>query len=598
MKLTITHRRLLMVLLVTVTVAAAIALMANLLGTHGWRWTEVLMLLLFACTTPWVALGCWNALIGFLILHGVRDWLVRVAPFAANLRHDTPITARIAVVMPVYNEDPQRVLQRLQAVANSLDATGEADRFEFFLLSDSRDENIAAEEQARFAKWQAQDRRPQRLHYRRRSDNSGRKAGNIWDFCEKWGARFDYMLVLDADSVMSGRAILRLARLLQSNPGIGILQTLVVGLPAATPFARIFQFGMRQGMRPYTVGSAWWQGDAGPYWGHNAMIRLAPFRIHCKLPRLPGKPPLGGDILSHDQVEAVLMQRAGFAVRVLPVEDGSYEDNPPTLLDFIQRDLRWCQGNLQYLHLLGRRGWPLLGRVQLTLAVLMYTAAPCWLGFLLLGLGQAVFTEPLLENELSAPSLGLFTGMMIMVFAPKIFGVLDLLLNPVRRAAYGGAGRIASSSLLEMLFSILLGPVVALAQTLFIAGLPFGKQIRWETQQRDAYTLDLGTALAGLWPQMLVGVMATLSLAGASPILLPWAAPVLIGLLLAIPMAWLTASPGWGRRLRQRRLCVMPEELMPPQELSALGLELAPVEPDTSAALAATLPAQLEVSRR
>ncbi len=93
---------------------------------------------------------------------------------------------------------------------------------------------------------------------------------------------------------MAPSDILRLVRIMQANPCLGILQSLVVGLPTASPFARAFQFGMRLGMRSYTLGSAWWQGECGPYWGHNALLRVAPFREHCVLPRIAGPPAPGG----------------------------------------------------------------------------------------------------------------------------------------------------------------------------------------------------------------------------------------------------------------------------------------------------------------
>ena len=217
--------------------------------------------------------------------------------------------------MPVHNEDPARVIRHLEETVASLDATGEAAAFEIFLLSDTQDRPIAAAEVAAFSRWRERTPMPARLHYRRRLDNHGQKTGNLWDFLERHGKRFDHMLVLDADSVMSGAAILRQVRIMEGHPGIGILQQLIVCLPNFGPFPRIFQFGMRHAMRAYTVGSAWWQGDCGPYWGHNALIRIAPFMAHCRLPVLPGGPPLGGRVLSHDQVEAVLMRQAGWEVR-------------------------------------------------------------------------------------------------------------------------------------------------------------------------------------------------------------------------------------------------------------------------------------------
>ena len=186
------------------------------------------------------------------------------------------------------------------------------------------------------------------------------------------------MLPLDADSLMSGDQIVRLTRMMQAHPKIGILQSLVVGMPSSSAFARIFQFGMRHGMRSYTMGQAWWVGDCGPFWGHNALVRIKPFHEQCDLPMLPGKPPLGGHVLRHDQVEATLMRRAGYEVRVLPEERGSWEENPPTMLEFARRDVRWCQGNMQYLKLLDLPGLYPMSRFQLVWAILMFIGIPAW----------------------------------------------------------------------------------------------------------------------------------------------------------------------------------------------------------------------------
>ncbi len=576
MNIDIKYRRLLIALLVGGTVATAIGLMAKLLSYDGWSVSDSVMVLLFAMTTPWVALGFWNSLIGLILVHSDKNWLATVAPFTRSTATDSEqISSRTAVVMPVYNEDTERVFNRLRVVLQSLDATDHGDRFELFLLSDSTEDDIVREEQRRFAELKTRNPHPQRIHYRRRTSNSAGKAGNVWDFCQHQGDNFDYMVVLDADSVMSGQAVARLVRNMQANPQIGILQTLAVGLPSDSPFGRIMQFGMRQGMRPYTVGSAWWQGPAGPYWGHNAIIRLEAFRAHCRLPRLPGGPPLGGHILSHDQVEAVLMHRAGYEVWVLPVEDGSFEESPPTLTDFLGRDLRWCQGNMQYLRLLNMRGLRPLSRVQLGLAILMYLAAPAWLGFLLLGFGQVIAAgnDGLLRDPASvALGFGIFTGMMGLTLAPKIMGFLDLTLRSEGRRAYGGRIRIGFNALIELVASILVGPIVAVTQTLFLAGLPFGKRIAWNAQARDAYTLNGKQALRALWPQLLLGIVGTLLLANAAPASLPWATPILLGLLLAVPFALLTSSPSFGNLMSRFKVCATPEELRPPPEVAALGL--------------------------
>jgi membrane glycosyltransferase len=508
---------------------------------------------------------------------------------------------RIAIVMPVHDEDPASVFRSLRATVASLDATGRSRAFDIFLLSDTQDERLASAERTLFAAWKRSDRRPGRLHYRRRLEKSGFKAGNLRDFCNRWGRTYDFMIVLDADSALSGAAILRLVGLMQANPKLGILQTLVVGLPSMGAFTRMFQFGMRHGMRAYTMGSAWWQGDAGPYWGHNAIIRLAPFIEHCRLPRVPGRPPLGGEVLSHDQAEAVLMRRAGWEVRVLPIEDGSFETNPPTLLDFIKRDLRWGHGNIQYARLLDLAGSNRWCRLHMLLAVLMYTWSPCWLGFAALALVQLLSPElglppGVLLTELAglpigglpALSLTLLIVVVASIWAPKLFGVLQAVSDRTERQKYGGAIKLLSGAGVELCFSILLAPVMMVAQTTFLAALLCGRPQGWTSQRRRNRRVSPGDAARELWPQTLVGATVALLLLALSPSALLWAAPILAGLLLAIPFAVATTSPSLGRLLVKARLCAIPEELSPPPEVRAVCGWLSAVDARSGSAENAT----------
>ena len=575
-------RRAIFFALVGATMLVACAAFATAFLKDGLTAIEIALLVLFAANLPWLTIGLWNSLFGWALLRRADGGLTGIVPLAGP-DHPPPLAGGVALVMPVHDEDPQAVLSALRVTLASLDATGRSARFDVFVLSDTRDDAIAAAEERLFAGLKRADPRPERLHYRRRRTNTGFKAGNIRDFCERWGSGYGLMIVLDADSVMSGAAILRLVGLMQANPRLGILQTLVTGLPSASAFTRIFQFGMRHGMRVYTAGSAWWQGDAGPYWGHNAIIRLAPFIRHCHLPDVPGEPPLGGPVLSHDQIEAVLMRKAGWEVRVLPVEDGSYEANPPTLPDFTKRDLRWCHGNMQYTRLLGIAGRNRMGRLQMILAILMYTSAPCWLAFCLLGLAQAaaaplglspavVIAEPSWlpgPDGLALVGGALFFAVVGMSWAPKLLGLGQALADSAARRSYGGAGRLVAGGILELMFSMLLAPVVATAQTAFLARLLLGRRLKWRAQKRASRTVSWSEAAGRLWPQALLGLTLLFGLLATLPDALWWATPVIAGLLLAVPFSVLTARPALGRWLVRWRLCATPEELAPPPEVRA-----------------------------
>lgn len=550
--------------------------MARLLGGDGFGPADGVLLACFAAMLPWNVLGFWNAAVGWWLLQRGDDAAAGATPVALSEPQN-----RLAVVMPVFDEDPERVMRHLESTVASLEAAGTAVSFEVFLLSDTRAPAIAAAEEALFAGWRARSAQPDRLHYRRRSDNHGHKTGNLWEWLDRRGREFDLMLVLDADSVMSGTAVLRLLRIMHARPGIGILQQLIVGLPNLSPFPRLFQFGMRHGMRAFTAGSAWWHGDCGPHWGHNAMIRVAPFMAHCRLPMLPGGPPLGGRVLSHDLAEGVWMRRAGWQVRVLAEEDGSYEENPPTLSDFIKRDLRWCQGNWQYLHLVGRPGLHPFGRLQLWLAILMYVSGPAWVLFSLVGFARAILTGLGLGDPPGPTLLGqpapwegwaLLAAMMVIVFAPKLAGVAHVLAASRLRMAYGGAFRVALSALAELLFSLVLAPIVAVAQTIFVGGMALGRTIGWDAQQRDARSLGWLEAWRGLWPQTLIGVL----LGGAVWLLAPpgaqpWAILFCGPLVAAVPFAVVTSWAGWGRWLARYGIGAIPEEIEPTPVIVASG---------------------------
>jgi membrane glycosyltransferase len=354
--------------------------------------------------------------------------------------------------------------------------------------------------------------------------------------------------------------VARLVRIMEASPEIGILQGLVVGEASDSLFTRIFQFGMRNGMRSYTLGSAWWQGDCGPFWGHNAVIRMVPFQRHCKLPTLSGKGPLSGPIMSHDQVEAALMRRAGYEVRVLAEEDESFEINPPSLPAFIKRESRWCQGNMQYFRLLGMPGLPPATRVQLLLAILMYLNAPAWILFISVGAATAVASTDFGAIPLTL-GLAQFAVVMAMNLMPKIMGVGQSLSRNRSAASYGGRARIVAGAILEFLFSMLIAPCVAFALTICCIGLVFGHKIRWGSQRRASAYLSLREAARTLWPQTLFGVGLAAVLAVYAPWALAFGALIVTPLALAIPLASFSTWPAFGQWTQRVGLFGIPEEM-------------------------------------
>jgi membrane glycosyltransferase len=536
-------------------------IMVDVLAARGWSYASALFLLLFLVGLPWTLIGFWNSAVGFVILRLTSDPVEYTNAALRLTPQDSPITTRTAICLAVRHEDVAQVFVRLDSMIRNIAATPWADAFDFHLLSDSARPDIVAAEEKAFAELAAGHPRAAFLHYRRRAVNAGFKAGNLHEFAVREQGRYDQMIVLDADSVMSAAAMLRLVRAMQANPLLGILQTLVVGQPSGSAFTRVFQFGMRQSMRTQTVGSAWWQGPAGPYWGHNAIIRIRPFVDHCVLPVLPGRGPLSGQVLSHDQVEAAMIRGAGFEVRVIADEFESWEENPPNLPDFIKRDLRWCQGNMQYLKLLRMPGLNPMGRFQLFNAIMMYAGAPA--GLLMLLAGLAMIGDGSHSSAPATLAFGLYFVMLGLGFAPRMLGTLDIMLQPARRRLYGGGLRLLAGGFLDLLFSLFLGPIMMISQAMFVGGLIFGRRVIWEAQNRDKRVVRLGEALRGLWPQALFGLAVAGILITYAPNVLPWAALTILPCLLAVPFTCLTAGRGLGRFFVRHRICAIPDEYAP-----------------------------------
>lgn len=586
--MTSTQRRIVFSALVLLTMVFLIGLLTVSFSKGGISFAEWVMLFCFVVTLPWTVIGFWNAVIGFILLRSSSNPARQVFPASGEIIGDEEIIASTAIAMCIRNEDVEQVSRNLNAMIARLVASGNADRFHVYVLSDSSFEDVIKCEEVAIARLKENWHGTLEVTYRRRSENPGFKAGNIRDFCERWGENHDFMLTLDADSVMSASTILRMVRIMQKNDNLGILQSLVVGLPSDSGFTRVFQFGMRLGMKSYTIGSAWWQADCGPYWGHNALIRLEPFIQHCHLPKLRGEGPLSGWVLSHDQVEAVYMRRAGFECRVLAEESGSYEENPPHILEFIRRDLRWCHGNMQYFKLLGEKGLLLTSRVQLVLAILMFTGSPAWMMFVAVATAGFLLPEFNVDIHAYGPGYLLFGIIMMMIFAPKIASVVDVLMDRDLRKRFGGGLYVSISVLTETVFSMMLAPIMAIANTIFLFNLfVLGKAKGWLEQSRRTEALPVSIVTAHLWPQMLFGMVgfAAVFYVGLDG----WVSyliclPVFVGPLLAVPFGVSSSSPLIGRLAARVGLWQIPEEEEPAVIIRALDLPALAMRDEVTAA--------------
>jgi membrane glycosyltransferase len=508
------------------------------------------MLLALAGISPWIGLATANALIGLPIRLIAKDPTAAVLP--GFRRVPGPPASRTALAVCLRNEEMAAVIPPLEPLLTELPAA----HFDLWFLSDTADEPHRSAEDAAIAALRA--RHPghaARIHLRRRERNTGFKAGNVTEFLENEGAAYDFLLCLDADSRMTPLAVARLVATMEASPRTAILQQLIVGRPAATPFPRLFQFGMRAGMRIWATGQAWWQQARGPYWGHNALIRVAPFRAHGRLEALPD----GSTILSHDQVEAVRLQNAGWGVWGVPEEEGSLEGNPPALPEFLARDLRWAEGNMQYLALLRAPGLDLAARWQLLQAVLLFVCAPLWaVVFLAAALIAATGG---FDAAPAGALLGVSALVWLLLHAAKLAGFVEMLVRPDRAAAYGGRGRFAEGALAELAFSAVLQPIRVVHQTGFLLALPFGVRMGWKPQNRADRGVSWWDAARLLWPHTLIGGLAMGFVAATAPWALPLALLWAGGLLLAIPFCVLTTDPRLGRWLAARGLAATPEEV-------------------------------------
>ncbi len=553
-------------------------------GVTTLKWT---LLALFVLNFSWIALSFASAIVGFGALLSRRG----VPPLPTTLEQKT------AVVMPIYNEAPSRVFAALQTIYEDVQATGLGEHFDWFFLSDTTNPDVWIAEERAFIGIRRRLGPKARIFYRRREKNVGRKAGNIEDFVSRWGGAYAHMVVLDADSLMTGPTIVRLAAAMEADPDSGIIQTLPLIINRNTLFARVQQFAARIYGPVIAVGLSCWMGRDGNYWGHNAIIRTEAFARHCGLPDLRGRPPFGGHILSHDFVEAALIRRAGYAVYMMPTLGGSYEESPPSLIDLSIRDRRWCQGNLQHSRVLFARGLSWASRQHFLTGIFGYLTSPLWLLQLLVGIVivfQASYFKPeYFTSEFALfptfprfdaeRSLELFALTMGILLAPKFFGLLVAIYEPETRRGSGGVIMLLISTLFEIVLSALLAPIMMLIQTGHVVHIVFGFDTGWDPQRRDDGSVPFIDIVRRHRSHMALGALSLVAGLLISPSLVAWLSPTIAGLILAIPISGLTSQRWLGLVFRRAGVLVTPEETTTPpiaKRGKALSKALARVEDD------------------
>jgi len=580
------RRRFLLLILVLTPALVAASVMGSLLPQRGTTILEASIIFVYCVLFIWISLGFWTALAGFWTLLKKDD---RFAVTRSRGELDAPIRPHVktAILFPVCNEDPERIMAGIQAVWRSLARLGAADRFDIHILSDSNDPDRWVQEEAAWNRLCTELSAHGHIFYRRRRVNLKRKSGNVADFCRRYGAHYTYMIVFDADSVMAGETLIRMVRIMERRRNVGILQTAPACTGRETLIARAQQFANRAYGPMYAAGlHHWFLGDA-QFWGHNAIIRVKPFIKHCALSRLPGKPPLGGDILSHDFVESALMRRAGYSVWLAYDLEGSYEEVPPNLLTELKRDRRWCQGNLQHLRLVFTRGIFPGHRALFLNGVMAYGSALLWFLFLALATAAAV-SEALIQPDYFTPAKSLFpvwpvwdptpallllAGTAMVLFLPKVCALLLALIKG-RRKQFGGFFALCGSIMTEVVLSTLLAPVRMLFHSKYVFLTLLGMGIGWGTQQRD----DEGT---GFWEALrfhgggtLLGLIWGAALFQINRVFFWWSSPLVFSLLLSIPVSMLTSRAELGRLYRKMRIFTTPEEVRQPREYEDINTYL------------------------
>lgn len=576
------RRTILTVLTLGQTVLATWSMMA-VLPYHGTRPMEIAILVLFAILFFWVSAGFWTAIMGFALLisghdhHAISNTASPDAPIADD--------ARTAIVMPICNEDVDRVFAGLRATYASLERTGELGHFDFFVLSDSSNPDLRVAEMDAWLRLCSEFGAFGRVFYRWRRLRLKRKSGNLADFCRRWGSQYRYMVVLDADSVMSGECLKRLMQLMEANPRAGIIQTAPHASGRETLHSRIQQFANRVYGPLFTAGLHFWQLGEAHYWGHNAIIRVAPFIRHCSLGRLKKRGLNNLEILSHDFVEAALMRRAGWSVWIAYDLPGSHEEMPPNLLDELQRDRRWCQGNLINSRLLLAEGLHPAHRVVFATGIMAYVSAPLWFLFLMLSTMLLAIQTLVPPQYFVIPyqlfpvwpewnhqwAVMLFTATAVLLFAPKILSVLLLWTHDARN--FGGRLRVAISALTEAVYSALLAPIRMLFHTRFVTTTLAGLEIKWTSPARENAETTWGDALRKHGWHTLFGVVWAGFVYWLNPAFLWWLLPVVGALMVSIPISVWSSRVSLGRHLRRLGLFLIPEESAPPYELVRLQEE-------------------------
>ncbi len=572
---------------------------------NGLTTLEVVQLGLGLTLFAWLCTAFWTAVIGFVLQ------LANIDPISLRRRPRSPdsslsLSQRHAVVMPVYNENTRRIMVGFEACIRELMDSSCAANFDFFMLSDTRDLEKADAELRAFTRLQKRlGCYSSHVFYRRREQNLHRKVGNLKEFCERWGGNYESMIVLDADSVMSKVRMLHLARRIEQNPDTALIQTIPMPVRQNTFFGRFVQFAAHLYSPMLATGLSFWQTDSANYWGHNAIVRISPFMQHCGLPTLAGRAPFGGEILSHDFVEAAMLRRAGWQAYLLTDTTGSYEEVPSNIVDYAIRDRRWVQGNIQHLGLLNVKGLKLASRLHFLFGAFAYISSLLLFCMLALGTADALIRATSVPDffvseyqlfpswQVARQDMMMVTmwGTAALLFLPKLLGILLALLK--RRQEFGGAWSLIKGAVTELLMAILIAPLMMFYHSYFVISVFVGHSVKWEAQERDGKNVPWNVAIKHTQLVSCLAVVWGVTTFYFTPSLFMWLLPVLVGMVLAAPVIRLSSSDNIGYAMRKWGVFVIDQEINECKALKRLRVAMTYFAISQHKAETPTLPASL-----
>lgn len=566
-------RLFLMAMLVIPSTALAGWSLYEIFLPNGLTNLEIAQLGLGLTLFAWLCMAFWTGIIGFVLQ------LFNIDPLSLKKKPSQPdfsvsLNQRHAIVMPVYNEDTKRIMVGFEACIRELMERESGNNFDFFMLSDTRDAEKADAELRAFARLQRRiGDYAQHVFYRRRENNTHRKVGNLKEFCERWGGNYEAMIVLDADSVMTGERMEDLARRIEQAPNTALIQTIPMPVRQNTFFGRFVQFAAHLYSPMLATGLSFWQTDSANYWGHNAIIRIAPFMQHCGLPTLKGRAPFGGEVLSHDFVEAALLARAGWEAYLLTDTAGSYEEVPSNIVDYAIRDRRWVQGNIQHLGLLNVKGLKMANRLHFLFGAFAYISSLVLFCTLALGTVDALIRATTVPQffmseyqlfpswQVARQDMMMVTmwGTAALLFLPKLLGITLALIK--RRSDFGGAWSLIKGATIELIMAMLIAPLMMFYHSYFVISVFFGFSVKWEAQEREGRKVPWSVAIKHTQIMSSLAVAWGVTTFYFTPSLFMWLLPVLVGMVLAAPVIRLTSSDALGITMRKWGVFVIGEEV-------------------------------------